>query len=215
MRNATPEERLAALRMLRNEQMIGNPTSGDSTPRSRNRFSQRLSRTFGSRPHSGAATPRRNSGGVATGRTSPSAETHPAPGMETTAEEPVSVEENPAGDLSPMVETPSAAEPSQIAQAHTANAPHAAGSANVVNVTPPSEEPHEARNVDNVQNSSEEPAGAPSTPQIEHSIPRTSPSDQPAEPEPTHSTTTPPPTSSSATPTSPSEPNIAPFYSYR
>lgn len=49
MREATPEERLNALRRLREEGMINPETTGE---RSRRRFSHRWSRAFGSRPTS-------------------------------------------------------------------------------------------------------------------------------------------------------------------
>ena len=57
MRQATPQERLEALRVLRNEGMTGAdpPEQGQRTP---NRFSRRLSRALGSRPTSGVPSSR-------------------------------------------------------------------------------------------------------------------------------------------------------------
>ena len=226
MRNATPEERLAALRMLRNEQR-----TGDSTPRSRNRFSQRLSRTFGSRPHSGAATPRRNSGVIATAEASPTVETHPATEMESTVEERSSTLEPSAGGLSPTVEEPPSGAMAQVEEAHAAVAPHAAGSAHTVEVPRPSAE---ASRFDGTSPSTvafqtgpaEHPnAVTPPTTGTKDlheasysgtSIPPASSEVATAASETAH-TSTPNPTapSFSAASGSPSKPNIAPFYSYR
>ena len=233
MRNATPEERLAALRMLRNEQR-----TGDSTPRSRNRFSQRLSRTFGSRPHSGAGTPRRNSGVLATAETPPSTETHPTTEMESTAEEPSTIEEASTAGLSRTADMPRVEEMPHVEEAHTAEAPHAAGSAHTVEVSrssaeaPRSEEspPFDAAAAAAAAAAQNEPAehsdmealSVPATttrheasPAIASTSSETSDNvgaaletAPPAAPIPTA------PTSSTGS-GSPSEPNIAPFYSYR
>ena len=90
MRQATPQERLEALRTLRTEGMTGvqQPEQGsqNGSDRAINRFSRRFSRALGSRPPSGAPSSRPVSGVppvAAEPQTSPVAETATPAGMET------------------------------------------------------------------------------------------------------------------------------------
>ena len=218
MTTATPEERIAALRMLRNEQMIG-----DSTPRARNRFSQRLSRTFGSRPQSGAGTPRRNSGIIAAAEPSPTAEAHPTSEMEATAEEPSTAEEALAPRLIPTAEVPPAIETSQVQEAHVAKAPHAAGSAHTIEVSRLSAE--RGRSQENSpmtdthsnakgKKTTGSPSEAEETPVMASTAAEVS-DDQVMDPELARSANPVSMASTSPAPGSPSRPDIAPFYSYK
>ena len=194
MTTATPEERLAALRMLRNEQMIG-----DSTPRARNRFSQRLSRTFGSRPQSGSGTPRRNSGIISTAETLPTAEVLHASEMESTAEEPLAAEEAPPTDLSITAEVPPAMETPQVQELSLSQ--------------------EKLPNIDTQANIEEKRTAKPLAESGEASAVASTvagASDNQVAVRETARLGTPASTASaSPEPGPPSQPNIAPFYSYR
>ena len=218
MTTATPEERLAALRMLRHEQMIG-----DSTPRARSRFSQRLSRTFGSRPQSGAGTPRRNSGIIANAETSPTAEAHPSTEMESTAEEPLASEGQPRTRLSPTTEVPPAEGTPQIREAHEERAPHAAGSAQIVEVSRPSAEQtiveEKAATVDTKTKAEESHTSRPTdeaeaTSMVASNMAEAS-DNQVAMPDTAHGGNSASTASSSTAQRLPSQPNFSHFYSYR